>query len=73
MVNNITAVAGNYGDHYEDDRGHYHGICRCGHDCSTHPDAGNPLAYCGDCGEPTCPDCRIEDDPATRHIGGCPK
>lgn len=33
----------------------------CYHTASTHPDAGNSLGYCGDCGAATCPDCRVED------------
>jgi hypothetical protein len=36
-------------------------VCDCGNTCSTHPDEGNSLAYCGDCGGVTCPDCRVED------------
>jgi len=47
---------------YTDERGHQHAACHlCGVDCSTHPDAGNPLARCGDCGRPTCPDHRVDD------------
>ena len=30
-------------------------------ECSTHPDAANPLARCGDCGAATCPDHRVDD------------
>lgn len=45
-----------------DEHGHQHQPCAiCGVDCSTHPDAGNPLALCGDCGLPTCPDHRVQD------------
>jgi hypothetical protein len=33
----------------------------CGTVCSTHPDAGSPLTYCGDCGRVACPDHRVED------------
>ena len=52
---------------YTDERGHEHRACHvCGVDCSTHPDAGSPLATCGDCGEATCPDHRDQDDPAQR-------
>jgi hypothetical protein len=43
---------------YIDAAGHEHATCACGHDCSTHPDAGNPLDCCADCGCATCPDCR---------------
>ena len=47
---------------YTDERGHAHRSCAvCGADCSTHPDAANPLDFCGDCGAPTCPDHRVED------------
>jgi hypothetical protein len=47
---------------YIDERGDEHQACHmCGADCSTHPDAGNPLACCGDCGKPTCPDHRVDD------------
>jgi hypothetical protein len=47
---------------YTDDNGHQHRPCwLCGSDCSTHPDAANPLACCGDCGRPTCPDHRVDD------------
>lgn len=56
-----------HNSHWLDDHGHIHGTCRCGHDCSTHPDAANPLAGCGDCGADTCPDCRVEDQ-ATRCV-----
>jgi hypothetical protein len=53
-------------DHRPTDDGHQHEACHlCGVDCSTHPDAANPLASCGDCGRPTCPDHRV-DDAATR-------
>jgi hypothetical protein len=46
-----------------DAQGHEHRACAfCNADCSTHPDAGNPLSCCGDCGKPTCPDHRVEDD-----------
>jgi hypothetical protein len=46
-----------------DDRGFEHLPCHmCGSDCSTHPDAANPLSSCGDCGKATCPDHRVEDD-----------
>lgn len=31
-------------------------------ECTTHPDAANPLTYCGDCGQVACPDHRVEDD-----------
>jgi len=49
-----------------DERGHEHAPCGvCGVDCSTHPDAGNPLDFCGDCGVVTCPDHR-EDNSAAR-------
>lgn len=34
----------------------------CGADCLTHPDAGNSLAFCGDCGAATCPDHRVDDE-----------
>jgi hypothetical protein len=51
---------------YTDAAGHDHQPCGlCGADCSTHPDAGNALASCGDCGCATCPDHRV-DDAATR-------
>jgi hypothetical protein len=53
--------------HWMDEQDHIHGTCRCGHDCSTHPDAGNSLAGCGDCGADTCPDCRVDDE-ATRCV-----
>lgn len=44
---------------WTDDAGHEHATCtRCGVDCSTHPDAGNSLDCCADCGHATCPDCR---------------
>jgi hypothetical protein len=33
----------------------------CGVDCTTHPDAANPLDPCGDCGRVTCPDHRVDD------------
>jgi hypothetical protein len=47
---------------YTDERGHEHAACHiCGADCSTHPDAGNSLARCGDCGRAACPDHRVED------------
>lgn len=46
-------------ERWTDERGHEHGICVCGSDCSTHPDAGNPLDSCADCGIATCPDCRV--------------
>ncbi len=47
---------------YTDDAGHDHLPCHiCGADCSTHPDAGNPLECCGDCGRATCPDHRVDD------------
>lgn len=37
-------------------------VCaHCGVVVSTHPDAGNPWAGCGDCGVATCPDCRVDD------------
>lgn len=50
---------------YTDERGHEHAACHlCGVDCSTHPDAGNPLANCGDCGRATCPDHRVDDTAA---------
>ena len=53
---------------YIDERGHEHDACSiCGTDCSTHPDSGNPLTCCGDCGQPTCPDHRVEDA-ATRCV-----
>lgn len=46
---------------YTDDDGHEHRACHvCGADCSTRPDAGNPLDSCGDCGKATCPDHREE-------------
>jgi len=49
-------------ERWTDERGHEHGLCHfCGADCSTHPDAANPLAPCGDCGTVTCPDHRVED------------
>lgn len=35
-----------------------YGRCHCGELCSTHDDANSPLAFCGDCGAVTCPDCR---------------
>lgn len=44
-----------------DERGDQHAFCVCGHDCSTHPDAAHPLATCGDCGIPTCDECRVAD------------
>jgi hypothetical protein len=48
---------------WKDDKGYEHQFCHlCGADCSTHPDAANPLACCGDCGRPTCPDHRVDDD-----------
>ncbi|HMJ04006.1 MAG TPA: hypothetical protein VK506_13785 [Conexibacter sp.] len=51
---------------YFDEAGYAHKPCHiCGVDCSTHPDAGNPLALCGDCGKATCPDHR-DETPATR-------
>lgn len=43
---------------WTDEKGHQHATCGCGSDCSTHPDAGNPLESCADCGVATCPDCR---------------
>ena len=53
---------------YIDDNGHEHAACHiCNADCSTHPDAGNSLAQCGDCGGATCPDHRV-DDAATRCV-----
>jgi hypothetical protein len=49
-----------------DAAGSTHQPCHmCGVDCSTHGDAANPLASCGDCGGVTCPDHRVEDG-ATR-------
>jgi hypothetical protein len=39
----------------------------CGTTCSTHPDAANPIAGCGDCGRTTCLDHRVEDA-ATRCV-----
>lgn len=48
----------NKAERWVDDNKHEHGICRCGTDCSTHPDAASPLDNCADCGMPTCPDCR---------------
>lgn len=47
---------------WTDEQGHEHRLCHlCNADCSTHPDAGNPLEFCGDCGKPTCPDHRVDD------------
>jgi hypothetical protein len=47
---------------------HEHAACSiCGTDCSTHPDAANPIARCGDCGGVTCLDHRVEDA-ATRCV-----
>ena len=47
---------------------HEHAPCAlCGVDCSTHDDAANPLASCGDCGAATCPDHRVADA-ATRCV-----
>jgi hypothetical protein len=58
---------------FTDEQGHQHApcaLCRTQDDrytdCSTFGDAANPLAYCGDCGNATCPDHRDENDPATR-------
>jgi len=54
---------------YTDAAGHEHAACIvCGVDCSTHPDAGNSLDQCGDCGGVTCPDHREENNAAR-----CPK
>ncbi len=44
--------------HWVDEAGHVHGTCFCGSDCSTHPDAANPLDCCADCGADTCYDHR---------------
>jgi hypothetical protein len=53
---------------WTDAQGHEHQLCTfCGVDCSTHPDAGNPLSCCGNCGRATCPDHRV-DDAATRCV-----
>lgn len=50
---------------WTDARGHEHQPCAfCGVDCSTHPDAGNSLSCCGDCGCATCPDHRVDDQAA---------
>jgi hypothetical protein len=47
---------------FTDEAGHEHKPCAvCGVDCSTHPDAGNSLDSCGDCGRATCPDHRVDD------------
>lgn len=46
-----------FAPHWSDGK-HEHGTCRCGNDCSTHPDAANSLDGCADCGADTCPDCR---------------
>jgi hypothetical protein len=44
---------------FVDEKGHEHKACVvCSVDCSTHPDAGNPLDCCGACGGATCPDHR---------------
>lgn len=49
-------------DAFVDAHGHEHRPCAfCALDCSTHPDAGNPLSFCGDCGRVTCPDHRVDD------------
>lgn len=46
-----------------DGRGIEHRPCfTCGVDCTTHPDAANPLSFCGDCGHVTCPDHRVLDE-----------
>jgi hypothetical protein len=41
-----------------DEHGITRGICACGIECSTHPDAGFSLDFCQTCGRVTCPDCR---------------
>jgi hypothetical protein len=38
-----------------------HACAFCSSVCSTHPDAANPLTYCGDCGRVACPDHRVDD------------
>lgn len=51
---------------YTDDGGIEHVPCHmCGTDCTSHPDAANPIAACGDCGKIACLDHRVEDS-ATR-------
>jgi hypothetical protein len=54
----MTGETYGFGYRYTDEHGHDHGICRCGSDCSTHPDASAPLDCCADCGATTCHDCR---------------
>ncbi len=45
------------------ENGHEHALCDfCRARCSTHPDAANPLAPCGDCGRVTCEDHRVLDE-----------
>lgn len=47
---------------WKDEQGHEHAACyACQADCSSHPDAANPLAPCGDCGQVTCLDHRVSD------------
>lgn len=54
---------------WPNEQGFEEGDCAsCGDRCSTHPDASDSLAFCGDCNAVTCSCCR-EDDPAQR----CPK
>lgn len=60
---------GDRNERWTDERGHEHALCAyCQADCSTHPDAANPLAPCQDCGAVTCLDHRVEDE-ADRCVG----
>ena len=54
-------------DTVTDENGIERGLCACGYECSTHPDAGFSLDFCQTCSRVTCPDCR---EHATHSTGG---